>query len=93
MGQGEELAQPAELTAAVEGDVLPTLSAGDHGADGDHQDIDQPVLDLARAAGIIQFREMLAQLSDQDDGLFTRSKEAAYLNALNPVPPPYHFMR
>src|SRR3712207_6347640 len=50
--QRQEGPEPGQLAAAVERDVVPALGAGDHGADRDHQDVGQPVLDLAAAAWI-----------------------------------------
>ena len=40
--QLEEALQPVLLAAAVEGDVLEALGLADHGADRDHQDVEQP---------------------------------------------------
>src|SRR4028119_1899382 len=45
--------EPGQLAAAVERDVVPALGTGDHRAHSDHQDVGQPVLDLAAAAGIL----------------------------------------
>jgi hypothetical protein len=68
VGQGRKSAQPGLLAAPIERDVLPTFRASDHCADRDHQDVDQTVLDLARAAGIVQDRQMLNQLFNQREG-------------------------
>src|SRR4051812_22476061 len=53
VGQVQEGAQPCQLAAAVERDVVPALSTGDHGADCNHQNVDQAMLDLALAARIL----------------------------------------
>src|SRR3954464_430918 len=47
--QFEKSPQPSQLAATVEGNVVPALGAGDHGADRDYQDVGQRVLDLAAA--------------------------------------------
>src|SRR5215212_5757397 len=47
--QFEKSPQPGQLAATVEGNIVPALGAGDHGADRDHQDVGQRVLDLATA--------------------------------------------
>jgi hypothetical protein len=44
--------QPAQLVAAVERDVVPALGARDHRAHRNHQDISQPMLDLAGTSRI-----------------------------------------
>ncbi len=59
MGQGQELLQPSELAAAVQGDIFPALGAGDHGAHGNHYNIQESVFDLAGTAGIHDPGEML----------------------------------
>jgi hypothetical protein len=46
--------QPTHLVAAVEGDVIPALGARDHRTYRDDQDVDQPMLDLARAPRILK---------------------------------------
>ena len=51
--QREETPQPVLLAAAVEGDVLEALGLAEHGADRDHQDVDQPMLDLPFAARVL----------------------------------------
>jgi len=50
--QGQKGLQPGLLAAPVELDVLPAFRAGDHRADRDRQDVDQPVIALARLARI-----------------------------------------
>ena len=59
--QREEALQPLPLAAAVEGDVLEALRLAEHGADRDHQDVEQPVLYLPPAARVLDRR----QLGDQ----------------------------
>jgi hypothetical protein len=56
--QVQEGAQPRQLAAAVERDVVPALSTGDHGADRNHQNIGQAMLDFALAARILNNTEM-----------------------------------
>jgi hypothetical protein len=41
------------LAAAVERDVLEALRLAEHGADRDHQNVEQPVLDLPLAARVL----------------------------------------
>jgi hypothetical protein len=55
IGQGEKPAQPVLLAAPIEHDIFPTLRTGDDGTDRNHQNVDQPMLDLARTAGIVEF--------------------------------------
>src|SRR3954452_21132426 len=62
--QVQEGAQPRQLAAAVERDVVPALSTGDHGADRNDHNINQAVLDLARATGIPDRTEMPNQALD-----------------------------
>jgi hypothetical protein len=57
-------AQPCQLAAAVERDVVPALSTGDHGADRNHQNVDQAMLDFALAARILNNTEMPNQAFD-----------------------------
>src|SRR5512134_3239980 len=66
VGQSKKLPQPGELATAIEGDGLPPLGTGDHGTNGDHQDVNQSVLDFAGATRILEFREMLNQLVNQN---------------------------
>src|SRR5215208_1756922 len=51
--QGQEPGQPLVLAAAVERDVLEALRLAEHGADRDHQNVEQPVLDLPLAARVL----------------------------------------
>jgi hypothetical protein len=60
--QGQELRQPHLLASAVDDDVLEGLGLAEHRADRDHQDVEQPVLDLPLAARVLDQRE----LGDQD---------------------------
>src|SRR4051794_29100931 len=62
--QLQKAPKPGQLAAAVEGDVVPTLGTGDHGADRDHQDVGQAMLDLAAAAWIHDRPEMPNQPLD-----------------------------
>jgi len=56
--QGQELGQPGTLAAAVVGDVLEALGLAEHGADRDHQDVEQPVLDLPLATRVVEGLEL-----------------------------------
>jgi hypothetical protein len=58
--QLEEALQPVPLAAAVEGDVLEALGLGEHGADRDHQDVEQLVLDPPGAARVLKPSELMA---------------------------------
>ena len=49
--QLQEGLQPGQLAAAIERDVVPALGTGDHRADRNDQDVDQPMLDLAAQRG------------------------------------------
>jgi hypothetical protein len=62
--QVQEGAQPRQLATTVERDVVPALSTGDHGADRNHQNVNQAVLNLALAAGILDRTEMPNQALD-----------------------------
>src|SRR3954465_4729898 len=64
--QLEEGAQPGQLAATVESDIVPALGAGGDGADRDHQDVGQMMLDLA-AARIRNRPEMSHQPLDGHD--------------------------
>jgi len=59
--QLEEALQPVLLAPAVERDVLEALGRADHGADRDHQDVDQPVLDLPVATRVLDRLELADQ--------------------------------
>jgi hypothetical protein len=54
VGQAQEGPQPAHLAAALERDIVPALGARDHHTYRDDQDIDQPMLDLARTSRILE---------------------------------------
>jgi len=56
--QGEEALEPRVLAAAVVGQVLEALGVAERGADGDDQDVDQPVLDPARVARVLDGAEL-----------------------------------
>jgi hypothetical protein len=53
VGQCREGPESGLLAAPVELNVLPTLRAGDHRADRDHQDLLQAMQDFAAAAWIL----------------------------------------
>jgi len=63
-----------QLAAAVEGDVVPALSTGDHGADCNHQNINQAMLDFALAARILNNTEMPNQAFDGHDPLLASER-------------------
>src|SRR3954452_20114829 len=60
--QAQERPQPAQLVTAIERDVVPALGTGDHSAHRDHQDIDQPMINLAGTPRILKRRKVLDQL-------------------------------
>src|SRR5689334_5350084 len=55
----QEGAEPSQLAATVERDVLPALGTGDHRAYGNHQDVAQAMLNLAVATRIFNRAEIL----------------------------------
>ena len=57
--------QPRQLVAAIQRDVVPTFRTRDHRANGDDQDIRQPVLDLAATARIFDRTEVTRQVLDR----------------------------
>jgi hypothetical protein len=59
--------EPALLAAAVVGDVLEAPGLADHGADRDRQDVDEPVLDLARVTRIRERLQAVDQMLDHPD--------------------------
>jgi len=69
IGQREKCIQPADLAAAIESDVFPTLGSRNHRTDRDHQDINQPVLDFAATAGVFQDRKFFHQSPYRHAGL------------------------
>src|SRR5215217_1833029 len=74
VGQVQEGAQPRQFAAAVEGDVVPALGTGDHGADRNHQNVDQAVLDFALAARVLNTTEMPNQAFDGHDPLLATER-------------------
>ena len=74
--QLKEAAEPAAFAAAVKGDVLEALSLADHGADRDHQDIEQLVLDPPVTARVLD----LGKLVDQrlEHGFLLHVRRQAY---------------
>ncbi len=48
-GNSRKVREPSQLAAAIQRDVVPALSAGDHRAYRNDQDVAQAVLDLAAA--------------------------------------------
>lgn len=59
--QLEQAAEPVAFAAAVEGDVLKAFGLADHGADRDHQDIEQLVLDPPVTAWVLDPGELVDQ--------------------------------
>src|SRR5215210_1855842 len=62
VSQAQERPQPAQLVTAIERDVVTALGTGDHSAHRDHQDIDQPMINLAGTPRILKRRKVLDQL-------------------------------
>jgi hypothetical protein len=60
-GSSRKPCSHGSLAAAVEGDVLEALGLAEDGADRDHQDVDEPMLDLPPAARVLDG----LQLGDQ----------------------------
>jgi hypothetical protein len=56
--QREETTEPVALAAAVEGDVLEALGLAEHGADRDHEAVEQAVLDPPLPARVLDRREL-----------------------------------
>src|ERR1051325_9308536 len=54
--------QPVQFAAAVSGDVVPTLSTGDHRTYPNHQNVGQAMLDFAAAARVCYRTKMLHQV-------------------------------
>src|ERR1700761_628214 len=69
IGQCEKCTQPADLAAAIERDVFPPRGPSNHRTDRNHQDINQPVLDLAATTRIFQGREFFHQALYRHAGL------------------------
>src|SRR5215207_4486882 len=76
--QVQEGAQPRQFAAAVERDVVPALSTSDHGADCNHQNINQAMLDVALAARIPNNTEMPNQTFDGHDPLLATERARHY---------------
>src|SRR3954469_15089402 len=67
--QLQEGPQPVQFAAAVQGDVVPTLSTGDHRAHRNHQNVGQAMLDFAAAARVCYHTKMLYQGLDRHNPL------------------------
>ena len=74
--QLEEALQPVPLAAAVEGDVLEALGLADHGADRDHQDVEQLVLDPPVAAWVLDLGKGVDQRLEH--GFLLLARREAY---------------
>ncbi len=74
--QLEEALQPVLLAATIKRDVLEALRLADHGADRDHQDVEQLVLDPPVAAWVLD----LGELADQrlEHGFLLLARGEAY---------------
>ena len=74
--QLEKALQPVPLATPVEGDVLEALGLADHGADRDHQDVEQLVLHTPVAAWVLD----LGELADQhlEHGFLLLARREAY---------------
>ncbi len=75
--QLQEGAEPNQLAAAIERNIVPAVSAGDHRADRNHQDVAQAVLDLAAAARVLERVEILRQVLDRHVLLPRRCEETS----------------
>jgi hypothetical protein len=61
--------QPVQFAAAVQGDVVPALSTGDHRACRDHQNVGQAMRDFAASARVCYRTKMLYQVFDRHNPL------------------------
>jgi hypothetical protein len=62
--QGQEGLQPSLLAAPVELHIFPALGAGDHRANRDHEEVDQPMITLPGLTRIIEPGEARRQTFD-----------------------------
>jgi hypothetical protein len=67
--------QPVQFAAAVQGNVVPTLSTGDHRAHRNHQNVGQAMLDFAAAARVCYRTKMLYQVLDRHNPLLLLTQE------------------
>ena len=72
--QVEKLREPIPLAAAIKRDVLEALRLTDHGADRDHQDVEQLVLAPPVAARVLDLGELADQRLDQGFLLLARGE-------------------
>jgi hypothetical protein len=72
--QLEEALQPVPLAAAVQRDVLEALGLAEHGADRDHQHVDELVLDPPVAAWVFDLGELADQRLEHGFLLVARGK-------------------
>ena len=84
--QREEASQPVLLATAIERDVLKALGLADHGADRDHQDVDQPVLDLPITTRILNRLELVDQRFEH--GLPLRREGTSLPFQIDEIDPP-----
>src|SRR3954447_17744337 len=74
--QLEEALQPIPLATPAEGDVLKALGLADHGADRDHQDVEQLVLNPPVAARVLDPGKVVDQRLEH--GFLLLTKREAY---------------
>src|SRR3954466_2348392 len=74
--QLEEALQPVPFATAVKGDVLEALGLAEHGADRDHQDVEQLVLDPPVAAWVLDPGKLVDQRLEH--GFLLLAKREAY---------------
>ena len=74
--QLEEAAEPVAFAAAIKCDVLEALGLADHGADRDHQDVQQLVLDPPVAAWVLDLGKGIDQRLEH--GFLLLARREAY---------------
>jgi len=94
--QIQERPEPSQLAAAIQRNVVPALGTGDDRAYRDHQHLNQAVLDLARAARVLDRNKILAQLLDRHASLprnregassYVRPRQAREISCVAPAAP------
>src|SRR3954470_7750972 len=72
--QRQERPEPGQLTAAIQRDVAPAFSTGNHRTHRNHQDVEQAMPDLTGAARVLDRTQILRQVFDRH-ALFLRRRE------------------
>src|SRR4051812_34466669 len=72
--QLQERPEPGQLTAAIQRDVAPAFSTGNHRTHRNHQDVEQAMPDLTGAARVLDRTKILRQVFDRH-ALFLRRRE------------------